>query len=69
MPSTALEGFGLTSVESLASGTPALVAPVGGLHPLVRSALVTTLVCTLMTYLVMPNLTRVFYRWLYAAQG
>ncbi|MFO1074194.1 MAG: glycosyltransferase family 4 protein [Geminicoccaceae bacterium] len=31
VPSTALEGFGLTSVESLATGTPALVSPVGGL--------------------------------------
>lgn len=35
VPSTALEGFGLTSVESLASGTPALVAPVGGLPEVV----------------------------------
>lgn len=30
VPSTALEGFGLTTVESLASGTPVLVASVGG---------------------------------------
>ncbi|MFZ1425802.1 MAG: glycosyltransferase family 4 protein [Geminicoccaceae bacterium] len=36
VPSIALEGFGLTSVESLASGTPALVAPIGGLPEVVR---------------------------------
>jgi glycosyltransferase involved in cell wall biosynthesis len=36
VPSTALEGFGLTTVESLASGTPVLVAPVGGLLEVVR---------------------------------
>ena len=26
-----LEGFGLTTIESLASGTPVIVTPVGGL--------------------------------------
>jgi len=58
------------TIFTLANGIAYAASPVvGGLHPLVRSALVTTLVCTLMTYLVMPNLTRVFYRWLYAAQG
>lgn len=31
VPSTLLEGFGLTTVESLAAGTPVLVTPVGGL--------------------------------------
>jgi glycosyltransferase involved in cell wall biosynthesis len=31
VPSLALEGFGLTTIESLASGTPVLVTPVGGL--------------------------------------
>jgi glycosyltransferase involved in cell wall biosynthesis len=31
MPSVALEGFGLTLVESLASGTPAIGTPVGGI--------------------------------------
>lgn len=31
VPSTALEGFGLTTIESLACGTPVLVTPVGGL--------------------------------------
>jgi glycosyltransferase involved in cell wall biosynthesis len=35
VPSTALEGFGLTVVESLAAGTPALVTPVGGLPEVV----------------------------------
>jgi glycosyltransferase involved in cell wall biosynthesis len=31
VPSAALEGFGLIIVESLASGTPAIVTPVGGM--------------------------------------
>ncbi|RKP45317.1 glycosyltransferase family 4 protein [Pararobbsia silviterrae] len=31
VPTVALEGFGLTTVESLAAGTPVLVTPVGGL--------------------------------------
>ena len=31
VPSSALEGFGLISLESLACGTPVLVTPVGGL--------------------------------------
>jgi len=31
IPSTSLEGFGLTTIESLACGTPVLVTPVGGL--------------------------------------
>lgn len=31
MPSQALEGFGLTLIESLACGTPALCTPVGGM--------------------------------------
>jgi glycosyltransferase involved in cell wall biosynthesis len=35
IPSTALEGFGLTAAESLAGGTPALVTPVGGLPEVV----------------------------------
>jgi glycosyltransferase involved in cell wall biosynthesis len=36
MPSRQLEGFGLTAVEALAAGTPALVTPVGGLPEVVR---------------------------------
>ena len=36
VPSTALEGFGLITVESFAAGTPALVTPVGGLPEAVR---------------------------------
>jgi glycogen synthase len=36
VPSLALEGFGLTTVESLACGTPVLVTPVGGLPEVVR---------------------------------
>jgi glycosyltransferase involved in cell wall biosynthesis len=31
VPSIALEGFGLTTIESLAAGTPVLVTPIGGL--------------------------------------
>ena len=31
VPSESLEGFGLTTIESLAAGTPTLVTPVGGL--------------------------------------
>lgn len=30
VPSTALEGFGLTTAEALAAGTPSMVTPVGG---------------------------------------
>lgn len=36
MPSERLEGFGLTTIESLACGTPALVTPVGGLPEIIR---------------------------------
>lgn len=36
IPSETLEGFGLTTVESLAAGTPVLVTPVGGLPEAVR---------------------------------
>jgi glycosyltransferase involved in cell wall biosynthesis len=36
MPTRALEGFGLSAVESLAAGTPVLVTPVGGLPEVVR---------------------------------
>ena len=35
MPTQALEGFGLTAVESLAAGTPVAVTPVGGLPEVV----------------------------------
>lgn len=35
VPTIALEGFGLTAVEGLAAGTPALVTPVGGLPEIV----------------------------------
>jgi len=43
VPTVALEGFGLTTVESLAAGTPVLVTPVGGL-PEAVSALSSDLV-------------------------
>ena len=35
VPTTALEGFGLTTIESLAAGTPCVVTPVGGLTDVV----------------------------------
>ena len=35
VPTVALEGFGLVAVESLASGTPPIVTPVGGLPEIV----------------------------------
>ncbi len=35
VPSTGLEGFGLIVVESMASGTPCLVSPVGGMPEIV----------------------------------
>jgi glycosyltransferase involved in cell wall biosynthesis len=35
VPSTALEGFGLITVESLAAGTPCVVTPVGGLGEII----------------------------------
>lgn len=37
VPSQALEGFGLITLESLASGTPVFVTPVGGLPEILRS--------------------------------
>tara|TARA_R110002049_G_scaffold4601_1_gene31689 strand:- start:81431 stop:82663 length:1233 start_codon:yes stop_codon:yes gene_type:complete len=37
VPTVALEGFGLTVAESLASGTPCLVTPVGGLPEVVNA--------------------------------
>ena len=36
VPTVALEGFGMTTLESLASGTPVMVTPVGGLPEVVR---------------------------------
>jgi glycosyltransferase involved in cell wall biosynthesis len=36
VPSASLEGFGLTTLESLACGTPVLVTPVGGLPEVIR---------------------------------
>lgn len=35
MPTIALEGFGLSAVESLAAGTPVIVTPIGGLPTIV----------------------------------
>lgn len=37
VPTVALEGFGLITIESLASGTPVLVTPIGGLPEAVRN--------------------------------
>jgi glycosyltransferase involved in cell wall biosynthesis len=36
VPSQSLEGFGLVTLESLASGTPALVTPIGGLPEVIQ---------------------------------
>lgn len=36
VPTVALEGFGLITIESLAAGTPVLVTPVGGLPEVMR---------------------------------
>jgi glycosyltransferase involved in cell wall biosynthesis len=36
VPSQSLEGFGLTTIESLACGTPVLVTPIGGLTEVVQ---------------------------------
>jgi glycosyltransferase involved in cell wall biosynthesis len=36
VPSMALEGFGLITIESMAAGTPVLVTPIGGLPEAVR---------------------------------
>lgn len=36
VPTQALEGFGMITLESLASGTPVLVTPVGGLPEVIR---------------------------------
>jgi glycosyltransferase involved in cell wall biosynthesis len=36
VPSASLEGFGLTTLESLACGTPVLVTPVGGLPEVIQ---------------------------------
>jgi glycogen(starch) synthase len=44
VPTVALEGFGLTTVESLAAGTPVLVTPEGGLPEVVRD-LAPALIC------------------------
>jgi glycosyltransferase involved in cell wall biosynthesis len=37
VPSISLEGFGLTTIESLAAGTPVIVTPVGGLPETVQA--------------------------------
>jgi glycogen synthase len=44
IPTTALEGFGLTAVEALAAGTPSVVTPIGGLPEILRP-LCPALVC------------------------
>jgi glycogen(starch) synthase len=36
VPTVALEGFGLITIESLAAGTPVLVTPIGGLPEVIR---------------------------------
>jgi len=46
LPTVALEGFGLTTIESLAAGTPVLVTPIGGLPEVV---------CDLSEDLILPD--------------
>lgn len=47
-----------------------LLAPVlSGLPPLLRALIVTALTVVLLTYVIMPRLTRLFYRWLYPQRG
>ena len=57
---TTLTIFLLINLVSLA-----LSPLVRELHPLLRTLLVTATTVTLMTYLVMPRMTRLFRRWLY----
>jgi glycosyltransferase involved in cell wall biosynthesis len=45
VPSQSLEGFGLTTVESLACGTPVLVTPVGGLTEVVGPLAPSCILC------------------------
>jgi uncharacterized protein len=50
----------------IVNGLNFLTAPlVGGLPKLVQSVILTPIVCALMTYWAMPNMTRLFARWLY----
>jgi glycosyltransferase involved in cell wall biosynthesis len=37
VPTTALEGFGLTAAEAIAAGTPSMVTPIGGLPEVVTN--------------------------------
>jgi glycosyltransferase involved in cell wall biosynthesis len=45
VPSQGLEGFGLTTIESLACGTPVLVTPVGGLTEVIRPLAPSCILC------------------------
>lgn len=54
------------AIFPLVNGLNALLAPVlNQLPPLLGSLISTTILVLLMTYLVMPRITRVFARWLY----
>ncbi len=54
------------AIFPLISGINALFGPVlNHLPPLIRSLVLTAVLVPLMTYLVMPRMTRLFARWLY----
>lgn len=54
------------AVFTLLNIVPPLLAPIiGGLPPILRLLITSAIMVWLMTYLVMPFLTKLFYRWLY----
>ncbi len=65
MPSQSLEGFGLTLLESLASGTPVMCTPVGGMPEviapfspnLIANSKETKAICDLLAAIVMGEIT------------
>jgi len=60
----------LLAIYPLSLALPALLAPaLTPLPALLRSLIVSVLLILLMTYVVMPGMTRVFARWLYPQLG
>jgi uncharacterized protein len=54
------------AVFAVAQALGLVVAPIlTGLNPLLRSFLLTVFTICILTYIVMPRVTRLFYRWLY----
>jgi antibiotic biosynthesis monooxygenase (ABM) superfamily enzyme len=59
----------LGAIYSLSPALSAALAPaLEWLPPLVRSFVISGLLVILMTYVVMPRVTRLFARWLYPAR-